>query len=98
MVTAAKGKRGGGAEAKADGAVGKVKAALAKATQAVTGLVKKDSPADAAPASAAAHGPSERSLKMKAAVEAARKDKAKDKAKDKDKDEVKAKDKDKDKD
>ena len=52
-----------------DGPLGRVKAALAKATQAVVGIVKKDDTAGAG----ADGKPTERAKKMKAAVEEARK-------------------------
>jgi hypothetical protein len=59
----------------ATGPLGKVKAALAKATQAVVGIVKKDDDApDAGNGTAgnAAVAPKERTSKMKDAVEAAK--------------------------
>ena len=57
------------------GAMGKVKAAMAKAASAVTGVIKKDDDDDDAPAAppAADGQPTENASKMKAAVEAARK-------------------------
>lgn len=62
---------------KADGPVGRMKGLLAKATQAVAGIVKKDDAGDGAGATGAVPDskPSERAAKMKDAVEAARKGK-----------------------
>ncbi len=56
-----------------DGALGKVKGVLAKATQAVTGLIKKDEGGAGATGATASGKPTERSKKMKEAVEKARK-------------------------
>ena len=58
-----------------EGVLGKVKEVVAKATQAVAGIVKKnDAPAGATGATASGE-PTERSKKMKDAVEQARKTK-----------------------
>ena len=54
--------------------MGRVKAALAKAGQAVASIVKKEDAPEAGATSATAKGqPTERANKMKAAVDAARK-------------------------
>ncbi len=82
LVAKAKSAIGGGDDggAKTDdggGALGKVKAALAKATDAVTGLVKKDDDDDGPATPPAATGePTDNARQMKEAVEAARKAKA----------------------
>jgi hypothetical protein len=55
------------------GLVGKLKGMLTKATGAVTGLVKKDDDGAGATGAKASGKPTERSKKMKDAVEAARK-------------------------
>lgn len=77
MVAAAKRKLSGADDNKSgsatDGPVGKVKSALSKATQAMTGLVKKDDGPAGGSATAAHDEPTDNSLKMKAAVEEARK-------------------------
>ncbi len=62
---------GGTGSGDSAGPVAKVKAALSKATEAVTGLVKKDD--DGAGATDAHEEPTENALKMKAAVKEARK-------------------------
>ena len=56
-----------------DGLAGKLKGILAKATQAVSGIVKKDDKGAGATGVKAEGKPTERSVKMKKAVEDARK-------------------------
>jgi hypothetical protein len=76
LVAAAKKVRGGDESAtdESTGPVGRVKSALAKATQAVAGIVKKDDGGGEGAAGAVADGePTQNARKMKDAVEAARK-------------------------
>jgi hypothetical protein len=74
LVAAAKKVRGGDESAtdESTGPVGRVKSALAKATQAVTAIVKKDD-GGGATAAVADGEPTQNARKMKDAVEAARK-------------------------